>query len=223
VAELLNLIRYKGIALTLDGEFAMKTGVEPDVNSFTCAADDFAAKLLPTYTQAADLEFFFTTRPGEMFWDGGPVPIGEPDVKFAGWRMVSCTPLDLGETLTTPPTIGPVKWRIRLADFRERFVLPRGGRLMAGVVNAKTDKVQLPNSQLVRKCLAAMGVAGAVPDAVDRIPAPQDLKWQGSHAAKELEELLDRVVRWRRSRCRGRTAGAARSSSSAIRTRSSNG
>lgn len=56
--------------------------------------------------------------------------------------------------------------------------------------SAATDDV--PNSQLIAWCLEAMGMADvAVPDSVDDVKAPRDIKWFGNHATTELQKLLD--------------------------------
>lgn len=181
-----RIIRYKGVPVLLDGAFTFKCGLEPDVNSFTVAHDDFA-KLLPTAGDPGDLEFFFTRdRAGA---DGGA------DFKISKMVMVGWSPGRLGTTSTNPPTIGPIKWRIQLADFRERFVSPRGGRLTdQGVINAKNSKTQLKMRQLIQRCLDAMGMSRTQIDSgVDAVAAPQDLKWFGTHAPGQLDELLDRA------------------------------
>ena len=47
---------------------------------------------------------------------------------------------------------------------------------------------------MIGLCLTAMGYPDVeVPDAVDDVDAPQDLKWFGNHPPTELAKLLDRV------------------------------
>jgi hypothetical protein len=182
-----NVIRFKGRALMLDGTFVFKAGLEPDVNSFVCAYDDFE-ELQRTAADPGDLEFFYNRD--RVGGDAG----GTSDFRIRNMRMVSWSPLEVGSTLGANPRIGPIKYRIRLADFRERFVHPRGGWLrFIELVNDKSNSARLSNADLMNRCLAKMGVGASLPAAVDAIPAPTDLKWYGAHAPKELEELLDRT------------------------------
>src|SRR5262249_8400029 len=91
-------------------------------------------------------------------------------------------------------TMQPIEYRIFLADFREQFIEPRGGRVMNGLINTdgSASGVFYLNAALMQFCLDRMGISyNAPPSDVNAVEPPHNLKWLGNHAPTELAGLLD--------------------------------
>lgn|GEM_PF-6037637 len=204
----------KRIALALESAFELKGGVEPDINQATCSYLEYAnLNLTPDSKGNVDL----TGTLG--FWQtNAPSDSAAPDLSIAGVSIVDIDVADVGITSDTKTQANAItSYRLYIADMRQRFVMPRGGRLEVGLVNptpiesdggvvaettdgdgnvAGTSAIGttslVPTSDLIRMCLDAMGLTSVtVPTTVDgQIPPPRGLQWHGNHAPTELAKLM---------------------------------
>ena len=205
-----NLITFRpdveGVAprifLKLDGGWKRTAGLKPDINRAFVSYHEFA-KLGGDANVIGTVEFWYTASPVG----------GTPDVALKGERIVAVEASGQGVTPDTATTGSTTyEYLVFFADFRERWVSPRGGRLEMGVFNqgpparasigprpynpdddpATLERgPQLDLRDMINLCLAKMGSGGiALPKAVDGIDAPRDVKWFGNHAPTELEKLL---------------------------------
>jgi hypothetical protein len=205
------------LAIKLQGAFALKGGLEANVNRAVCSYLEFA-KLGGNPAQQGTIEFWQNSNPHE---DGA-----EADVTISDVSIIDVDIDEVGITSDQEPGSPPqiVTYILYFADFRQRFASPRGGRLEVGLVNPDpaqaaggldldttdggdddgsgasssgdgdpdgTQDPSRPNSDLIGLCLAAMGLGDTdVPASVDQVDPPHGLQWFGNHAPTELAKLL---------------------------------
>jgi hypothetical protein len=182
------------VFLTLEGDFVLQTGVEPNVNRAIVPQAEYL-KLAGNVGKPGKIEFFYSSNPL-------PEPLGQgagatPDHTHGGVRIVEITPGRFGRVSgAAADTV--IWWTLYFGDVRERFGPPYGGRVVEGLLNpdANEDGVvdanPLTNSALMQICLSRMGATnGGVPADVDATPAPKNLRWFGEPAVVELAKLLD--------------------------------
>jgi hypothetical protein len=209
--------------IELDGPFKLSAGLRPDVNAATIPYAEF--QKLGSNWIGGSVQFYYKTNPNAGSSSGSSSGSGSggsggasgssggsPDVTIAGCSIVDCVPGKMG--MIVGKGWVPETYKIYIADWRQRLVAPRGGRLKLGLINdgdtppgsasgqpaydaatgepaaaAGTISLEMTLTQLIQACMAAMGLSTAVPN-VDAIPAPRKLQWHGSHAPTELEKLL---------------------------------
>lgn len=181
------------LRLTLDGEWTIRGGLAPELNTAVVPYGELAK--LPTPVGL--------TRGVVEFWWSADIGAGDPDVRLDGWWLVDVSP----ETVGRGP--GDVAdsvqaYRLAFADHRHAFVPPRGARLFDGELNPDPPiqgQAALPNSELIRRALEAMNYVGAppippgvIPASVDAVPPMRGVVWDGEHAPTALDRLLGHVV-----------------------------
>ncbi len=191
------------VPVALEGRFRFRIGVRPDFNFIRVGADSFAA-LADDLERGGTLELWFTSNP---FAESAGAVL-KPDVAIESLRIVGVEAAEQG-SLDDPPesagATGITEYRLRLADFRQALIAPRGGRLTSGLVNPTPAEpsspaidfdVQAPEhalAELIQQCLDAMDLSDvALPNGLEDLDAPRDLRWFGSHAPSELMKLLER-------------------------------
>jgi len=182
------------ITLKADGEFVWSCGLEPNVNRFLVPFTEFD-KLGGNPDQTGTLNFYYTQDPSQ--------PGSKPDFSIKKMRIVDVAANQVGECKATPggqSTFRVTEYVLFIADFREKLVAPRGGRLLDGLLNPGSDDVlyaspfptQYDNQQLAEKALTAMGLD---PNDVDSnladFPPLRNLQWHGAHAPTELAKVLE--------------------------------
>jgi hypothetical protein len=96
-----------------------------------------------------------------------------------------------------------VRWRLLIADARQRFEFPGGGLLTQGAINTlpfddetgkdKNGRPLTSNKELADMCLAAMGAGISAPASMTKQTALKNIEWRGTHAATELGRILDEL------------------------------
>ena len=188
-----NIVRFRygaafsaAVALTLQGDWTISAGLQPNINAAVIDADDYAALGMALYPagRTGSIEFWFSQAPTEGEQPDvtlGGITLVEDEIRLIGRRP--------GELTNRTQVVA-----VRFADHRDGFAEPRGGRLNQGVLNPTprpTGYTLRPNSQLIGLCLAAMGVPTAVPSSVDAVEPMRDIAWLGDHAPSELSRLLE--------------------------------
>lgn len=205
-------------AMTPDGGLAWQAGLKPAIWSFKVPYTQLDLLGAPPKTSGR-LEFYDRA---EIDFEaggasGGEVPeqpdFSNPDVVIEQVQIVDIEPRELA---IVPGQTKPIftEFRVCMADFREGYVAPRGGRLALGEFNPSEKKLatkkkkgkeqtdaddqeklrNLSFADMIRACLKAMGLDEKMklPAGVDKIDPPLDVKWFGNHAPTELEKLLKR-------------------------------
>ena len=177
----------QGAALLLDSPWKVSAGLKPDTNHATCSYAEYQ-NLGGQLGVSGTVQFCFSDP-------------DEPDLSLAKVRLLDAEPLEYGVLAGQGGGAVATKYRLVFVDDRFGFVEPRGGRLNHGLLNPSNQVPQDPNRQnapqvqklsdLINLCLTAMGQQDVeVPDGVDDVDPPQDLKWFGTHAPTELAKLL---------------------------------
>jgi len=180
------------LAMTPEGSIVWEPGLRPNVWSFRTP-----------YTELAKLGGDLS-RTGRLSLCDTGEQAAVADVTIDGCRIVDCQPLDLSEVVNAEGVSSPMfaEYRLTIADWRDKFVAPRGGRLKVGLINPTKQETtdvdaeveELTYGDMLRKCLGAMGLSGTpLPDDITTPQAPKDVKWFGNHAPTELQKLLDRA------------------------------
>lgn len=195
-----NLVTFRPaggarVLLSLEGEFTLTAGVEPNVNRAVLLHDGYAL-LGGAVGVPGRLEFWYGASPLPEA-DGGNGPGAAPDRYMDGIRIVEVEPLRIG-VLAGETEERVVAWRVALADVRERFAPPLGGLLMRGLVNPDATEAgaaaagEASCAVLMQWCLDALGVAyGPLPAGLSDVTPPRNLKWFGVPAREELAALLE--------------------------------
>lgn len=163
------------------------------------------------------VEFWYRSAPG-TFDEGGFENL--PAFRLYRMRLIDAEPVEWGY-----PVAGGrgrvMIYRIHLADERERFADPRGGRLADGQLNTepffvddgdgsvfgdghinggsgslrdKNGNRVLSNGELIQRCLDEMGIGDVpIPPSVHLTSALRNLEWRGNHAPTELQHILDAI------------------------------
>ncbi len=170
----------------------LRAGVEPTLNSGLVSAADFQAI---GAARTGAVAFYHNVAPGA----------GGPDVVMRNVTIVNAVPevWGLDEAGAAAVRAGTAKlherrrgmvMRLHFADFRHRFVAPRGGMVTRGTLNAKGGPAQYSNGELIQICLEAMGFTAGqylIDKRVNDVPPPRDLHWLANHAPTELAKVLD--------------------------------
>lgn len=171
--------------LLLEARFVRRVGLKAGVNTAVMPWSEWD-KLKDHLKKPAKLEFWATADPRA---DGDP----KPDCVLHELRIVDYTVSRFGDAKGRPVK-SPIEYKVFIADIRERFESPRGGRVSDGRLNDATATVFQLNSALMDRCLERMGIGfDEAPSSVNAVQPPFDLKWFGNHAPTELAKLLDRV------------------------------
>jgi hypothetical protein len=195
-----NLVTFRPtggprVILSLEGDFTLTGGVQPNVNN---AVVDYAgfAMFGEAIGTPGRLEFWYGASPLPEA-NGGNGDSATPDRFLEGVRIVEVEPLRVG--VVQGETKERVTfWRLALCDVRERFAPPLGGLLSYGLVNpesveaGETRPAEVDSLTLVQRCLDSLGVAyETLPPDLAKVKPPRDLKWFGVPAREELAKLLD--------------------------------
>lgn len=195
-----NLVTFRAaggerVLLSLEGEFTLTAGVEPNVNRAVLLYDGYAL-LGKSLGAPGKLEFWYGASPLPEA-DGGNGPGVAPDRYQEGVRIVEVEPLRIG-VLAGETDERVIAWRVALVDVRERFAPPLGGLLTRGLVNPDATEAgtaaagQVNCAVLVQWCLDALGVAyGPLPAGLSDVTPPRNLQWFGVPAREELAALLE--------------------------------
>jgi hypothetical protein len=191
-----------GLVLTLDNDWVMTPGVEPNVNTAVCSYKEFDKLPKDLFDLSGDVCFWFHGDPTGV--DGEGVA-NRPDVRINKVSLVSVDVSKWGRIDEPPFNVRITEYRLYLADRRQAFVWPRGGFLQLGDLNAEPfnafgtqDRNGQPNRSvkwMVERCLEAMGEDVTndvvVPAALSDVPRPMNVQWRGNHAPTELAKLLE--------------------------------
>jgi hypothetical protein len=186
------------VRLSLESDFTLTGGLEPNVNAAVVTAEEFA-KLGGDFISPGRLEFFFTPAGA----DG--TTTAAPDVSIEPIYIVEARIGTRGIRTKNGP-LQTIDYKLFLADRRQEFVLPRGGHLRVGKLNGDDTPAAKwkTNRRLIEICLAVMGlgtIAGQVFVAAENGTAvslgeiPEEIKqrnldWGDAHAPTELARLL---------------------------------
>ncbi|QOV90881.1 hypothetical protein [Humisphaera borealis] len=183
-----NLIRFKGVPLTLEGQFTWRAGFEPSSNSFTCTPAGYA-------TLAADLR-----RAGDLrFYSSNDTT---PDLTIQDLRIADFQAAEIARDINPPHAPIIQKYRVVLTDARETYKAPRGGRANLPAKRAATAADQdeerpedliKTNKDLIEYLIGQMGlpdVAG-VHEGVNQFPFLLTTAGLEQHAATALADILD--------------------------------
>ncbi|QOV88442.1 RHS repeat domain-containing protein [Humisphaera borealis] len=112
------------LALLPEGPIVWEPGLKPNVWSFRTP-----------YTELAKLGNEIGRTGRLSLCDSTDQP-ALADVKIDNCRIVDCQPLDLSEVVNAQGVSSPIfaEYRLTIADWRDKFVSPRGGRLKVGLV-----------------------------------------------------------------------------------------
>ena len=112
------------LQLALGTIFTNPSGMKPNVNRARCPYTEFA-KFNNNLNVTGTVDFWFTSAP-----DGGD----DGDVSIDSVAIIDVDHAEIGVPASGGGAIVTV-WELYLADFREKFMMPRGGRLELGVLN----------------------------------------------------------------------------------------
>jgi hypothetical protein len=178
------------IPLTLASPWTLACGLRPNVNHATVAYYIYD-QISGFIDSPARIEFWYEHGPGEKP-EGGSAEFG-PDLTLEPVYITGVQPGALKVPIDSQ-FVQPEDYDLFLSDFRIRFADPRGGRLTQGLLNkgpVEDPENDYSFADLVQACLDAMGIDTPLPDGLDDIAAPRDVKWLGNHAPTELQKLLD--------------------------------
>ncbi len=194
--------------LELQGPLTLTAGLKPNVWSAKCSYVEFN-KLGGQVNLPGTIGLWYSVPPPAA--PAGPFA-GQPDVSIEDCRICDVQVGEIGEVIGSQTPI-IAEYHLSFCDNRDRFVEPRGGRLVYGLINPSRPQppqdssspsptptptgVQQDDgtwtmslSQMILACLNSMGVSNTnLPD-LSTIDAPNDVKWFGNHAPTELAKLL---------------------------------
>ncbi len=187
------------LTLKLDGEWVISCGLEPNINRAIVPFTEFDKLPAgpsgggPNPDQIGTINFYYSADPAKG---------GKPDYSIQNVRIVDVAANLVAECKATPAgksTLRIAEYVLFFADFREKIVPPRGGRLLDGPLNIGSDDINYPtplasphdNQDLAHRCLKAMGLDNEVPDAVKSFHPLMNLQWHGAHAPTELAKILE--------------------------------
>jgi hypothetical protein len=180
-----NRIAFKGVAVTLEGTFVWRAGFETSVNTFRVPANLYAG-LRATIAE-----------PGSLVFRSGPS--GQADLTIAMLHVVDVEPGEV--TLDAAGDAVVQDYRIILADRRDKWGIPRGGRvkippLPTAPAGGKPPVAKPPitNQEVIEHLLTQMGVnaaAAKVPSGVKNFPPIRGQQWLAGHAPTKLREVAD--------------------------------
>lgn len=197
----------KRVFVSMEGGVVRTHGIEPDIYRARILAPEWA-KFDNKPTRTGTLEFWGEQIPildaaGVTPPASSPDEEAKPDVSLAGLRIVDAEPIEFGR-ISGQAEDQVIEWRVFIADAREKWIAPRGGRLAYGVLNSDEERQVIDDSEpesdgfdyemkdLIQLCLKAMSIEDTpIPSDVNDTAPPLNLTWLGNHAPTELNLLLD--------------------------------
>jgi hypothetical protein len=160
--------------LTLLEPFVLTAGVRPNFTQAKVPWSEFL-KLKGSPRQRGTLAFWFTLAPGA----------GEPDVVYKGMRIVEVRASEIkvvrGQAV---PRVS--EYVLTIADFRERLLPPRGGRVNLGLVNPTLKELAAGDS--------AAAAAPATPGTPAAAPPIQPVAAVKRTNAQLLRYVFDQLL-----------------------------
>lgn len=197
----------KGQRIELDvrGDIVRAAGIRPDTFAAEVVYGEYD-KVKAMIDTTGTVELWFGHAPGDLDEFNAPV---NADVQLFKWRIVDAEGTELAVPVGAAgqPLAGGkpsyVKYRLILADVRERMQPPRGGFLMYGEINKEPfDDVRgldangnplMSNKELVDACLEALGQGRNAPMTLTASKPLTNLSWMGNVAINELGRILDEL------------------------------